>query len=105
MEYEIRRFRISGKLLRRAVGVIFEDFPDVQLRVGAVLAVADVSERRDEVFPHKAARASDENVHQQVPPKSFNFCSRRFMPSRSSRWVLCEVYGSIWDSSAFPLEK
>lgn len=61
------------------------------------------AQRQD--FPHKAARASDENIHQQFPPKSFSFCSSRFMPSRSSRSVLCEVYGSIWDSSAFPLEK
>ena len=91
MEHKISGSRISGKLLRRAVGVIFEDFPDVQLRVGAVLAVADVSERCDEVFPHKAVGTGNENVHQQVPPKSFSFSSRRFMPSRSSRSVLCEV--------------
>ena len=95
MEHEICGFGVSGKLLRRVVGVIFVDFPDVQLRVGAVFAVADVSERCNEIFPHKAARAGDKNVHQQFPPKSFNFCSKRFIPSRSSRWVLWEVYGSI----------
>ena len=95
MEYEIRGFGISGKLLRRTVRVVCIDFPDIQLRVRAFLAVADVSERCDEIFPHKAARAGDKNVHQQFPPKSFSFCSRRFIPSRSSRWVLWEVYGSI----------
>ena len=105
MKDKIRLLTEFRQQRRVRVDIIFVDLSHGEAGSCPVLSVSEVFQRADEVFPYKACRAGDKNIHQQVPPKSFSLRSSRFIPSTSSLSVLWEVYCSVCSRLTLPLQK
>ena len=63
VEHEIRLGAVFIQLLGSGVDVVFKNFTYNEVAAGAVLAVADVLERRNQVASHKTLSTGNENIH------------------------------------------
>ena len=63
VEHEVRMHASIIQLGQNRVDIVFINFTYNEVAAGAVLAVADVLERRNQVAPHKTFCTSNENIH------------------------------------------
>ena len=66
VEHEIRLGASIIQLGQRRINVVLEDFADNEASTRAVLAIANVLERRNQVASHKALCTSNKNIHKKT---------------------------------------